>query len=116
MTAWGGRALEWHSRGQRFDPAYLHQDKTWNKSSGSFLFCILAGAAIGQRAVCPHNSVLTAKKSHATIMPDKAVKRTSRYLEMLQRIPAAEKGCRNSYFVLQRAGSGRRTKPPWGVE
>ena len=28
-TEWGyssaGRALEWHSRGQRFDPAYLHQ-------------------------------------------------------------------------------------------
>ena len=28
---WGyssaGRALEWHSRGQRFDPAYLHQKK-----------------------------------------------------------------------------------------
>ena len=23
-----GRALEWHSRGQRFDPAYLHQKKT----------------------------------------------------------------------------------------
>ena len=27
---WGyssaGRALEWHSRGQRFDPAYLHQN------------------------------------------------------------------------------------------
>ena len=22
-----GRALEWHSRGQRFDPAYLHQIK-----------------------------------------------------------------------------------------
>jgi len=22
-----GRALEWHSRGQRFDPAYLHQQK-----------------------------------------------------------------------------------------
>ena len=22
-----GRALEWHSRGQRFDPAYLHQKK-----------------------------------------------------------------------------------------
>ena len=21
------RALEWHSRGQRFDPAYLHQNK-----------------------------------------------------------------------------------------
>ena len=27
-----GRALEWHSRGQRFDPAYLHQEreKPWN--------------------------------------------------------------------------------------
>ena len=24
-TRWFGRALEWHSRGQRFDPAYLHQ-------------------------------------------------------------------------------------------
>ena len=23
-----GRALEWHSRGQRFDPAYLHQKQT----------------------------------------------------------------------------------------
>ena len=23
-----GRALAWHARGQRFDPAYLHQDKT----------------------------------------------------------------------------------------
>ena len=37
---WGyssaGRALEWHSRGQRFDPAYLHQ-KTCNASCGSFL-------------------------------------------------------------------------------
>ena len=44
---WGyssaGRALEWHSRGQRFDPAYLHQPKlkigilclsfTWGYSS-----------------------------------------------------------------------------------
>ena len=30
---WGyssaGRALEWHSRGQRFDPAYLHQKEVW---------------------------------------------------------------------------------------
>ena len=30
-TRWFGRALEWHSRGQRFDPAYLHQKilKPW---------------------------------------------------------------------------------------
>ena len=27
-----GRALEWHSRGQRFDPAYLHNDKYGTKS------------------------------------------------------------------------------------
>ena len=26
-TRWFGRALEWHSRGQRFDPAYLHQKR-----------------------------------------------------------------------------------------
>ena len=26
-TRWFGRALEWHSRGQRFDPAYLHHEK-----------------------------------------------------------------------------------------
>ncbi len=30
LNIWGyssaGRALEWHSRGQRFDPAYLHQN------------------------------------------------------------------------------------------
>ena len=30
LATWGyssaGRALEWHSRGQRFDPAYLHQN------------------------------------------------------------------------------------------
>ena len=32
LNIWGyssaGRALEWHSRGQRFDPAYLHQTKS----------------------------------------------------------------------------------------
>ncbi len=27
-----GRALEWHSRGQRFDPAYLHNEKYETKS------------------------------------------------------------------------------------
>ena len=31
VRIWGyssaGRALEWHSRGQRFDPAYLHHPK-----------------------------------------------------------------------------------------
>ena len=26
VTDTTGRALEWHSRGQRFDPAYLHQE------------------------------------------------------------------------------------------
>ncbi len=32
-----GRALEWHSRGQRFDPAYLHQSKR-TRESVSFCF------------------------------------------------------------------------------
>ena len=39
---WGyssaGRALEWHSRGQRFDPAYLHQGPEIQVISGLFLF------------------------------------------------------------------------------
>ena len=46
---WGyssaGRALEWHSRGQRFDPAYLHQErdfvKPWNPSSKAFPFTFI---------------------------------------------------------------------------
>ena len=37
---WGdssaGRALEWHSRGQRFDPAYLHQRKGHPKRMSFF--------------------------------------------------------------------------------
>ena len=39
---WGyssaGRALDWQSRGQRFDPAYLHQAK---RHPNGCLFCIL---------------------------------------------------------------------------
>ena len=38
-TRWFGRALEWHSRGQRFDPAYLHQVKTPREIPRCFLFC-----------------------------------------------------------------------------
>jgi hypothetical protein len=38
---WGyssaGRALAWHARGQRFDPAYLHQLPIWY-----LLFFVLA--------------------------------------------------------------------------
>ena len=42
VTVWGRRALEWHSRGQRFDPDYLHQ--TWSrKTSGFFFICCLRG-------------------------------------------------------------------------
>ena len=34
-----GRALEWHSRGQRFDPAYLHQESSEICGFRNF-FCI----------------------------------------------------------------------------
>ena len=55
---WGyssaGRALEWHSRGQRFDPAYLHQERErpWNPVPGPFSFnrtwaCSSVGRAFG---------------------------------------------------------------------
>ena len=38
VTAWLGRALEWHSRGQRFDPAYLHQKKSVSERKRIFSF------------------------------------------------------------------------------
>ena len=37
-NACAGRALEWHSRGQRFDPAYLHQDRP---QSQGFVVCFM---------------------------------------------------------------------------
>ena len=44
---WGyssaGRALEWHSRGQRFDPAYLHQRKLHRKPFGLRCFSLFMG-------------------------------------------------------------------------
>ena len=40
---WGyssaGRALEWHSRGQRFDPAYLHHRVLKTIGFQDFFFC-----------------------------------------------------------------------------
>ena len=39
VTAWFGRALAWHARGQRFDPAILHQKSTiLRRKYGAFLF------------------------------------------------------------------------------
>ena len=44
LNMWGissaGRALAWHARGQRFDPAILHQKSTvLRRKYGAFLFC-----------------------------------------------------------------------------
>ncbi len=51
-----GRALEWHSRGQRFDPAYLHHEKSCiRKDAGFFLFprCFeAAGVSTNHLAGC----------------------------------------------------------------
>ena len=43
LNMWGissaGRALAWHARGQRFDPAILHQKSTvFRRKYGAFLF------------------------------------------------------------------------------
>ena len=48
---WGissaGRALAWHARGQRFDPAILHQKSTvLRRKYGAFLFAEAEGAAL----------------------------------------------------------------------
>ena len=42
-TRWFGRALEWHSRGQRFDPAYLHQKKTLKPQRFQGFLFVFAG-------------------------------------------------------------------------
>ena len=56
QKTWGyssaGRALEWHSRGQRFDPAYLHQPNTAESPENatfSGLFFILFSGGSGLR-------------------------------------------------------------------
>ncbi len=39
VSRWFGRALAWHARGQRFDPAILHQKSTvLRRKCGAFLF------------------------------------------------------------------------------
>jgi hypothetical protein len=52
-----GRALEWHSRGQRFDPAYLHQKleraKKTLKSSDFKVFFFKSGKiAVFAKGTC----------------------------------------------------------------
>ena len=42
VSRWFGRALAWHARGQRFDPAILHQKSTvFRLKYGAFLFAFL---------------------------------------------------------------------------
>ena len=49
-----GRALAWHARGQRFDPAILHQKGTvLRRKYGAFLFCSgkkIRGAPLAMQA------------------------------------------------------------------
>ena len=47
VSRWFGRALAWHARGQRFDPAILHQKSTvLRRKYGAFLFVEAEGAAL----------------------------------------------------------------------
>ena len=43
-----GRALEWHSRGQRFDPAYLHHHRECEENLTSLEVGFLLYAAIAE--------------------------------------------------------------------
>ena len=47
-TRWFGRALEWHSRGQRFDPAYLHHHRECEENLTSLEVGFLLYAAIAE--------------------------------------------------------------------
>ena len=41
-----GRALEWHSRGQRFDPAYLHQKSPEIVRFQDFFLCLRVNKSV----------------------------------------------------------------------
>ena len=45
-----GRALDWQSRGQRFDPAYLHQNKKDTDFGVFFVFCGVTERSAARRA------------------------------------------------------------------
>ena len=55
-----GRALEWHSRGQRFDPAYLHQSKKIRTTSSQsemgsdFALSLMISHSAGETASAKH--------------------------------------------------------------
>ena len=53
-----GRALEWHSRGQRFDPAYLHQESSEICGFRNF-FCIFSVTLENSEKVV-HNAYIIA--------------------------------------------------------
>ena len=51
VSRWFGRALAWHARGQRFDPAILHQKSTvLRRKYGAFLFAEAEGDCIASPA------------------------------------------------------------------
>ena len=63
IRIWGyssaGRALEWHSRGQRFDPAYLHQTRpirTTRPWSSSSVPCSCCQCRFRQNSNNPHQT------------------------------------------------------------
>ena len=65
VSRWFGRALAWHARGQRFDPAILHQKSTvLRRKYGAFLFveaegglhcfaCSVFGPVTPEKICCP---------------------------------------------------------------
>ena len=66
VSRWFGRALAWHARGQRFDPAILHQKSTvLRRKYGAFLFTeadflgLYCFACIVFIAVCVFNAQAT---------------------------------------------------------
>ena len=66
-----GRALEWHSRGQRFDPAYLHQKDSRQKAA--VFFCIERDrkAALGKAPVGPCNRRGFSAEKRSRLSPPK---------------------------------------------
>ena len=65
-TVWGyssaGRALDWQSRGQRFDPAYLHQEKT---TALAVVFLFAGGLRVDRHCAAMRGSLRSADRRGA---------------------------------------------------
>ena len=113
VTARFGRALEWHSRGQRFDPAYLHQDTCFNRS-GCFFVC----AARGGREFPAGRETFPAGQTWLLCVRSRKVRANSLFPKFPARFSRGAipwRGANGKPSALRPAAAASRAKPAAGA-